>query len=366
VGKILITGDIHFGIPKRLNDILWALNTMVAYAKANDIGIIAILGDLFHDRVNLNIEVLTAVYNFFEDNNDIQFVAFCGNHDMYLRNDWSINSLHPLSKVLTIIEDIKLIKLLGHRFWIVPFMNYESVYMSTIQKIEDKHEEGDVLLTHVGVHNAVLNECFLIREWSIVNFDDSKFDRVFAGHFHCHQNVMGQSGRSNVWYPGSPVAFTYTEGSTEHGFLVYDTDTRDVEFVDSWQLNLVEGAPPPKFITVYDADMAGCTQIAGNNVRVVLTRDYSRDELYRLRGDLKEAGANEVKWQQRDKATTDDSKAKKASTEITISKPDELFQRWITHDKPPKTLNRELLIKLNDRIATTAKERVREVDNDIE
>lgn len=368
MGKILITADIHFGIPKRLNDILWALTTMREYAAKNDIGAVAILGDLFHDRVNTNIEVHNAVYKFLDETREMgqEWLCFPGNHDMFLRNDWSINSLHPLSKVLTIIEDIKLIKLLGHRFWVVPFMNYESVYMGAIKKVEEKYKDGDVLLTHVGVHNAVLNECFLIREWSIVNFDDSKFDRVFAGHFHCHQNVMGQTGRANVWYPGSPVAFTFTEGTTEHGFIVYDTDTRDVEFVDSWELNLVEGPPPPKFLTVADSDLSGFDKLSGNNIRVVLTRDYSRDELYRLRTSLKENGVAEVKWQQRDNSSNDDSKAKKANTEISISKPDELFQRWLTHDKPSKTFSKELLLKLNDRIATQAKERTRDVEDDIE
>jgi DNA repair exonuclease SbcCD nuclease subunit len=368
MGKVLITADIHFGIPKRLNDILWALKTMREFVSINQIDAVVILGDLFHDRVNLNIEVLTAVYNFFEETRALgqEWLCFPGNHDMFLRNEWSVNSLRSLSKVLTIIEDIKLIKLVDTRFWILPFMNYESVYMTAVQKIEEQHEDGDVLLTHVGVHNAVLNECFLVRNWSVVNFDDSKFDRVFAGHFHCHQNVMGQSGRANVWYPGSPIPFTYAEGTTEHGFIVYDTETRDVEFFDAWAMGYVDG-PPPKFLTVDDVVVHGWSDeerqaaIAGNNVRVVLTRDYSRDELHRLRLTLKESSAAEVKWQQRDK-TDEKAGESKAQTETSIAKSDELFKRWIDHDKP-KGLSGELLLKLNDRIAAVAKERVQDVED---
>ena len=71
----------------------------------------------------------------------------------------------------------------------------------------------------------ILNECFLLQNWNIVEFSNSKFDRIFTGHFHCHQKVG-----NNVWYPGSPIPFRFDEGASEHGFLIYDTNDRSVEF----------------------------------------------------------------------------------------------------------------------------------------
>ena len=93
-----------------------------------------------------------------------------GNHDMPLRNSWEVNTLKPLNKLLTIIDEIKIIKLYDQRFWVVPFIHYESVYLQILEQIHKQYELGDVLLTHVGVHNATLNECFLIKNWSKVYF----------------------------------------------------------------------------------------------------------------------------------------------------------------------------------------------------
>ena len=60
--KIIITADIHNGVPKRLDDCIWSMRTIRNYAYENDIGVILILGDLFHDRYSLDIDILTQVY----------------------------------------------------------------------------------------------------------------------------------------------------------------------------------------------------------------------------------------------------------------------------------------------------------------
>ena len=222
MSKILITADVHFGLSGKLDDILWAMRTMREYAHNHKISTVCVLGDLFHDRESLNIEALSKSYQFFEEAHskyNQNWIVFPGNHDMYLRNNWEINSLQTLERVAQVVEDIKLIKIDGRRFWIVPFVHYESVYMKILKAIEEKWKPGDVLLTHVGVNNATLNECYLLKHWSIVDFDQSKFDRVFTGHFHCHQNV---GANQNVWYPGSPIPFRFDEGMVPHGFLVYN------------------------------------------------------------------------------------------------------------------------------------------------
>ena len=65
--KIVITADVHFGIKSRLSDCIWATKVIREYTHRNEIDTVLILGDLFHDRVSLNIEVLSNVYNFFKE-----------------------------------------------------------------------------------------------------------------------------------------------------------------------------------------------------------------------------------------------------------------------------------------------------------
>jgi DNA repair exonuclease SbcCD nuclease subunit len=343
MAKILFTADVHLGLPKKLNDILWSLKTIKEYAKKNDIDTVVILGDLFHDRVNINIEVLNAACEFFEEakNEGQKWIAFPGNHDMPLRNSWDINALKPLRKQLTIIDSIKLLKLHGQRFFVVPFIHYEAIYMKIIDQIEQQYQNGDILLTHVGVHNATLNECFLIKNWSTVNFERSLFDLVFTGHFHCHQSV---GERKNVWYPGSPIPFRFDEGMVPHGFIEFDTETREVEFVNIFKLDLVEGPKPPDYVTVTDDMVIDDYDFSGDHVRVQLNRDYSKDELLRMRTALTEAGAINVKLNKMKEEKLDLAKTPKS--EVSLQDPTNLFEQWLEHDKPKK-LDVDLLKKLN-------------------
>ena len=344
--KVLITADVHFGLPKKLDDILWSMKTIRAYAEKNDIEEVIVCGDIFHDRVNYNIEVLNAAYNFFNETRKMgqQWIAFPGNHDMPLRNSWDVNTLKPLNQVLTVIDDIKLMKIHGQRFWIIPFVHYESVYMKILKSIEEQYEDGDVLLTHVGVNNATLNECFLIKHWSIVEFTESKFDRVFTGHFHCHQNV---GERANVWYPGSPIPFRFDEGMVPHGFIEYDLETRDVKFVDIFSLNLIDGPRPPDYVTVSDDMLGDLKHFRGDNVRVQLNRDYSRDEILRMRKNLEDAGIRHIKLNKVKEEKIDLESS--ARNSLSLYSPEDLFNQWIDHDKPKK-LDVSLLKRLNKEI----------------
>jgi DNA repair exonuclease SbcCD nuclease subunit len=344
--KVLITADIHFGLPKKLNDILWSVRTIREYAAKNDIEVVIVCGDIFHDRVNYNIEVLNAAYAFFDETRKMgqEWIAFPGNHDMPLRNSWEVNTLKPLNQIMTVVNDIKLMKIHGQRFWVVPFVHYESVYMKILKSIEEQYEEGDILLTHVGVNNATLNECFLIKHWSVVDFTDSKFDRVFTGHFHCHQNV---GERANVWYPGSPIPFRFDEGMVPHGFIELDLETQDVKFVDIFDLKLLEGPRPPDYITITDDMLKDLKHFKGDNVRVQLNRDYSRDEMLRMRYNLEEAGVRQIKLNKtkEDKVDLESS----AKNSLSLYSPEDLFNQWIEHDKPKK-LDVSLLKRLNKEI----------------
>jgi len=346
VSKILITADVHFGLPNKLDDILWAVKTIREYARVNEIDVVVILGDLFHNRVSHNIEVLNTVHKFFAEAKELgqEWIVFPGNHDMFLRNSWEINSLNHLDSVITVIDAVKMMKIESQRFWIVPFVHYEAVYMKIIDKIERQYEEGDILLTHVGVHNALLNECFLIKNWSAVNFENSLFDLVFAGHFHCHQVV---EGRRNVWYPGSPIPFRFDEGMVPHGFLELDLDTRDTQFIEIFELNLIDGPRPPDYITVPDDMLDDELIVSGDNVRVQLTRDYSKDEQLRIRKSLLDQGAVNVKLQMIKEEKLD--LAANAKSDVSLLSPIDLFNKWLDHDKPKK-LDLDLLKKLNNNI----------------
>ncbi len=215
MSKIAITADIHFGVQGRTTDILWACKVLREYCKIFNISTVIILGDLYHNRSSIDIDIMCVTANFFEEcaeKYDQKWIVFPGNHDMYLRHSWEVTSLVPLRKHLTVIEDVKLLTLDDKRFWILPFIQHERSYMKVLKAIEQQYEKGDILLTHIGVRGAILNTCFLLKDWSHVEFEHSKFERVYTGHFHSSQNV-----NEKVWYPGSLIPFKFDEGDVPHG-----------------------------------------------------------------------------------------------------------------------------------------------------
>lgn len=350
--NIIITSDIHCGFPGKLKDCLWSLHAIREYANKNNISTILILGDLFHDRVNLNIEVKDSVYKFLNETKHEykqEWLCFPGNHDMFLKNSWNINSIHSLKDVLTIIENVDLIEIFNKRFWIIPFIYYENVYMSILDKIKDDVKDNDILLTHIGINNAIMNECFLVKNWSVVNFSSTNFSRIYAGHFHCYQTV------DNVTYPGSPIPFRFDEGMVDHGFIVYNTDDNTDKFINISETNYDKNNIPSDYISIIDEDVNNKKDLTNCNVRITLTSDKTQKELQDIKNSIMDMGAKSVTWiKKRDKIDVNSINKIK---DVDIKKPTTIFESWLNKDNPNE-LSKELLLQLNDQIVCEVEEQM--------
>lgn len=345
--KIALAADFHFGVHGRLSDILWAARVIREYCRAAGIDVVVILGDLFNDRKSLDIEVICAVIKFFEETADEygqQWIVFPGNHDMFLRNSWQMNSLTTLRRHLTVIEDLKILELDDRRFWVLPFIQYEKSFMRVLRKLEYQHREGDILLTHVGVRGATLNTCFLLKDWSIVNFDDSKFEKIYTGHFHSKQSV-----NDKVFYPGSPIPFKFDEGDVAHGFYVHDLETSAHKFVNIWkagaQLLPAEKAPP-QFTTFNHSVLNQKTpaDIGNNIVRIILDKEYTVEEKREIKEHLVQLGAISVRWMNQNQ------KLERTPDQIAPVGPQRnFFKAWLESDeKGIKDLDVRILNRVHD------------------
>jgi len=342
---IILTADMHFGVHGRLQDISWAARVIREYAKANNIENIFILGDLFHDRKSIEIDVMNEVVDIFGDPNyrDHRWITFPGNHDMFLRHSWKINALKPLNRHMYVIDDVKIVQLENQRYWILPFIQYERAYNRVLRKIEEQYQEGDILLTHIGVNGAILNTCFLLKDWESVNFSTSKFQHVFTGHFHSKQQV-----HHNVWYPGSPIPFKFDEGDVPHGFYVFDPENKTLKFVNIWKAGIHffgENTPlPPQFSTIIDELLHEKTKedVSNCHVRVALNREYSTDEKKSMHDRLMDIGARSVRFY---------NLFKKLEVVENPSKSflpqRDLFEAWTQSDKNAESLDKDLLNRLN-------------------
>lgn len=357
--KCLITGDIHNG-HNSSGDSIWAMKVIREYAKNNGIDHVLVLGDLFDRRDVLQIDVMSEVHEFFravaEDYNQ-GWTIFPGNHDMFLKNSWDVNSLQFLTSYVNLIQDISKFELDGRTFWVLPFVHHEKVYMDIVAELAEKAGPEDVLLTHVGVHGAVMNQCFLLRNWNIVTFNDTKFKRVFTGHFHNHQSIND----GKVIYPGSPVAFNFDEGLVDHGFIEYDIGADKWEFINARDISDGLGwESPPDYVTITDEDDVKSDEIKSlienNNVKVSLTKEYTHNELVEKKKELEDAGINSLKWQKH--------KIEKIETlDVDLSDTSEksMMESFLEYDKP-SDVNNKLILKLDNIICSKAEEIIAKVE----
>lgn len=343
--RIIVTADIHNGYPGRLRDTIWAMRKMSKFARENDCEKVIVLGDMFHNRDHITIDVLNSVFDFFESVEE-EWIIFPGNHDMFMKVGWDVNSVRPLKAHANVINDISRFSLDGRGFVVVPFMHYESEYMDIIRHLESRYDENDVILTHIGVNNAVSNSCFLLKNWSAVNFASSKFNLVLTGHYHNYQVIDDK-----VCYPGSPIPFKFDEGMVPHGFLLMDTDTLQVNLVD---FRDICDDRPYDFVTITDdmldemKESGDFSSLKGNKVRVALNREYSESELESIKECVVDNGSLSVGWMKRA-----DEEVVYGNLAVDTSKP--IFNQWLETQSLDK-YDLEVLFQLHESIKEEAED----------
>lgn len=343
--KIIFTADIHAGVPNKLHHTKWAMDVMREYAHRNGIGSIIVLGDLTHDRVSIGIDVLSMLQNQFDESKKqgISWIAFPGNHDQFLRFSWASTSLDCFRNTIDVIDRVAIVKIGNRRYWVLPFIHMERSFGRVLHEIELQYQDGDVLLTHVGTTGAIKNACFLLKDWTVINFDNSPFERVYTGHFHVHQKV----GRNTI-YPGSPIPYKADEGDCDHGFIVHDPETLEDEFIDIWKVGaeyFPDVQPPPNYLTIPIEMAASADQsiFRNNIIRLYSESQVTLNEKSSLVDHLTKLGAV---------TTTILTAPQKDDQIVKVVKNsgEELLDVLLRTDKAASSLNHKLLKAINQTI----------------
>jgi DNA repair exonuclease SbcCD nuclease subunit len=165
-------------------------------------------------------------FQYMQDNN-ISFEAIVGNHDVPYKNTNEIDGITELFKnkypniivhTKPIVKDFD-----GTDILLLPWINSEN-YNDSIALIETT--KAPVAFGHLEVAGFEMdrgNICHEGLDRSIFN----KFDKVLSGHFH-HKSSDG-----TIEYLGSQYEMTWADYGDPKGFHVFDTDTRDLTFVQN-------------------------------------------------------------------------------------------------------------------------------------
>lgn len=230
--KLCILGDTHFGargdsldfhnyFKKFYDDIFFP------YLVENKINVVVQMGDLFDRRkfINFNSLYLSRKYFFNKlKENNINLYTLVGNHDVAFKNTLEVNSpsllLNEYDNVF-LIEDFHTENFDGVNIDIVPWLcsdNEEKIF----EKI--KNSKSQICFGHFEIDGFEMDRGN-VHQGGLDRKTLSKYDIVLSGHFH------HKSSSDNVTYVGTPYEMTWSDYNDPKGFHIFDTDTRELEFV---------------------------------------------------------------------------------------------------------------------------------------
>jgi DNA repair exonuclease SbcCD nuclease subunit len=232
--KIAILGDTHHGM-RNDNQVFANLyarfynETFFPYLKEHDIKCVVQLGDLFDRRKYINFQSLAHArenfFDYFKRHPMIEFHTLLGNHDIFYKNKLDVNSpvllLHDID--MHIHAQPKTMEFDGVKFDFIPWL-CEDNYDEILKFIRESNSEfcfGHFELQ--GFEMDAGNFCLEGMDSDTLK----RYETVFTGHFH------HRSHRGNIFYVGSPGEMTWADYDDPRGFHVFDTKTRETEFIQN-------------------------------------------------------------------------------------------------------------------------------------
>jgi DNA repair exonuclease SbcCD nuclease subunit len=276
--KFAIIADIHLSrysqdkiedethLPERLHSIKNALYEVGNYCHENDIKMIIIAGDIYHNKSIIYAIGQDIMLDFFEKYEDLEFWVLDGNHDLSGKGADAISALRPIMNC-TNVEWITQSPVGNEDFVCIPYSH------DVVSQV--KTNKRKILISHFGLDEGILSSGISIVADIKTSDLIGKYDLVLLGHYHKPQEIIRDDIK--IYYVGSLIQLDWGEKNEEKRFLVVDTDTLDVQEVP---------------ITGYK-----------KHIEIELT-DENKDEVFVLAQQEKDAG-NHIKIIMKEKVDID-------------------------------------------------------------
>jgi len=229
--KIALVTDTHWGVR---NDNLSFLDyfdrfySNVFFPELDKRGIHTVLhlGDIVDRRKYISYVTLRRLKEGFIEPclyRNIDLHVIVGNHDVPYKNTNEINAMQELFDATNVKYYSEVAEVLfddvPHA--IIPWIN-NSNYASTMEFMQNT--EAQVVFGHFEIAGCLMDRGNM-NDHGMKISDFSRFDRVMSGHFH-HKSTT-----KNIDYLGCPYELTWSDYQDPKGFHIYDTETRELEFI---------------------------------------------------------------------------------------------------------------------------------------
>jgi DNA repair exonuclease SbcCD nuclease subunit len=245
MAKALIFSDLHLHAHKertdRLQDCLEVLEWIFKVAIERKCDYLFFLGDLFHERSKIDvlnyIRTFEVIKRHMMSGSSLEMYLLVGNHDMYHRQRWDVNSIAPISAIPNCyVIQAPVTTVLGG----VPvdWMPYTENQITDLEALKKAKQGADhhLLLGHFAVHGAQTNLLFGMKSDVIVEYDNDmvavdvnvfqQWSATLLGHYHGSQKL-----NDKVEYVGSPLQLSYGEAHQEKHIILLDLDTLSKEYI---------------------------------------------------------------------------------------------------------------------------------------
>ncbi len=236
--NIFHIADIHIRLTKRHDEYAEVFDSIYkAIEKTPPSTVVAVLGDLFHNKSDLSPESVKVATDFLQNlANRRPTVVIAGNHDATLSNKNRLDSLTPIidaldHKNLFYLKDSGIFILgdiLFNHFSI--FDDHEKyVKYKDIPKNYLNETRYNIVLFHGAVHDAITDIGYKISSRTITNelFDGHQI--ALLGDIHKYQILQHYNdceGKPIIVYAGSTLQQSHGEELKGHGFVYWDLKTK--------------------------------------------------------------------------------------------------------------------------------------------
>jgi DNA repair exonuclease SbcCD nuclease subunit len=273
--KFCLLGDTHFGCRNDLNLFHDHFNTfydkMVQDLVDRNITHVFQLGDLFDRRKYINFHTLSKSKEYFFDrlkDTNIQLHTLVGNHDIFFRESLEVNSSSLVLgeyNNITVYQEPTTITFNNTSIDIIPWICKDNE-----KKILDfiRSSKSDICLGHFEIASFAMYKGVESHDGLPIDMF-AKYERVFSGHYHT------KSQRDNIMYVGTPYEMTWQDHNDPKGYHIFDTDTRDIGFVQNIHPIFVriDYDDTKDLVDISSLDVANCF------VKVVVT---NKTDLYKF------------------------------------------------------------------------------------
>jgi len=221
--KIAIFSDLHIGVHQ--NSKYWHhvarqwATWCVAELKSHNIRDIVFCGDYFHTRNEVSVDTLHFGVELLEMFNDFNVTMIVGNHDCYLKDSSSINSLSPFKcwSNIKVVDEYQCVESHGKKFGLVP-------WGEDINNIQC----SDVIFGHFEINHFKMNTFFVCDHGVDAVQLLKKTPLIVSGHFHLRDERKMNDG--TVLYVGNPFQMDFNDAGTSKGYYVLDVVDSTYEF----------------------------------------------------------------------------------------------------------------------------------------